>query len=100
MMTVKSSVTRNRPKTANQKPAPVLEAKVWQPLYKGWKQLYGGVKEPGVSVESHDFETAGELEWSRSFHPESLELCLNLAGRGSVGTRHKNVEFAPLTAGF
>ena len=47
----------------------------------GWRQLYGGFYDVGVSVEWHEFELPHAFEWSRSFHPESLELCLNWPAR-------------------
>jgi AraC-like DNA-binding protein len=65
-----------------------------------WRQLYGGFYDLGVSIEWHEFEPAHAFEWSRSFHADSLELCLNLAGHGSVGYKGSLLEFEPLTAGF
>src|SRR5260221_633349 len=76
------------------------EARVWQPVGNGWRQLYGDFRNLGVSVESHEFELAGELDWSRSFHPESLELCLNLDGCASIQCEEKGVAFEPSTAAF
>ncbi|MBU6410890.1 MAG: AraC family transcriptional regulator [Verrucomicrobia bacterium] len=78
------------------------EATVWRPLGDGWRQLYGNFQELGVSIEWHDFELDSDatFEWSHSFHPNSLELCLNLAGHASVRCASSNVEFEPLTAGF
>jgi len=35
-------------------------------------------------VEWHDFECAKTLDWSRSFHPDSLEICINLEGCGTL----------------
>jgi AraC-like DNA-binding protein len=54
----------------------------------------------GVSIEWHEFELPQALEWSRSFHPDSLELCLNLAGHGSVRCAESVMDVDPLTAGF
>jgi len=87
----------NRPQMS-----PLREAIVWQPVCNGWRQLFGNFEELGVSIEWHDFElkTSAAFEWSRSFHPESLELCLNLAGNGSVWSETGALNFKPLTAGF
>jgi AraC-like DNA-binding protein len=54
----------------------------------------------GVSFEWHDFESPQTLDWSRSFHGASTELCLNLEGRGRVSWRDQEAAFAPMTAGF
>src|SRR6266508_3609759 len=80
--------------------SPLREATIWEPIHKGWRQLYGGFYDTGVSIEWHDFELTTAFEWSRSFHSESLELCLNLAGEGSVRCEESGVDFSPLTAGF
>jgi AraC-like DNA-binding protein len=40
------------------------------------------------------------MDWSASFHPESVEICLNLAGEGVVGASGREVAFAANTAGF
>lgn len=81
---------------------PFSEANAWRPYADGWRQLYGNFHESGISIEWHDFEldTGSACEWSRSFHPESLELCLNLAGRGSIWHAGGTMSFEPLTAGF
>lgn len=40
--------------------------------------------EEGLSIEWHDFSVDQEMDWGRSFHPGSLELCLNFSGLGSL----------------
>ena len=82
--------------------SPLREAIVWQPVTNGWRQLYGNFAELGISIEWHDFEVKSKVpfEWSRSFHPESLELCLNLTGGGLVQKEASTLNFGPLTAGF
>jgi AraC-like DNA-binding protein len=47
--------------------------------------LFGSYRDLGFSFEWHDFTTATALDWSRSFHPGSLELCLNLEGNAVLG---------------
>lgn len=51
-------------------------------------------------MEWHDFRPRHEFDWSRSFHPDCVELCLNLAGHGFVEAGGHRVEFSPNTAGF
>ncbi len=78
------------------------EANVWRPCQGAWRQLYGNFDEMGVSIEWHDFELQANIkcEWWRSFHPASLELCLNLAGHGSIWDAGRTMDFEPLTVGF
>jgi AraC-like DNA-binding protein len=66
----------------------------------GWKCLYGGFSELGVSIEWHELAATQALDWSRHFQPDSLEICLNLAGHGSLRCAETSIEFEPLTAGF
>lgn len=94
------SASRNRSNRRGRVPA-LDEASVWQSARGDWRQLYGNFREEGVSIEWHEVECGGgPFEWSRSFHANSLELCLNLAGSGSVACPSGEVEFKPLTAGF
>ncbi len=78
------------------------EAIVWQPTQDGGQRLYGNLDKLGVSIEWHDFElkvgtTSG---WFQSFHPDSLELCLNMEGHGSIHCADSSINFEPLTAGM
>ncbi len=61
------------------------EVDAWREVKSGWRPLYGDVDQFGVAVEWHDFRTTRSLDWGKSFHPRSLEFCLNLEGRGAVG---------------
>src|SRR5258708_5311806 len=96
-----STIARSQPRL-NRKPrgSRLAEAAVWGPSKECWRQLYGGFYDQGVSIEWHDFELINSFEWSRSFHPDSLELCLNLAGGGSIRCSDNVLNFEPLTAGF
>jgi AraC-like DNA-binding protein len=76
------------------------EADLWRAVGAGWRPLYGKFQEQGLSFEWHDFTTDGPLDWSRSFHPDSVELCLNLDGRGYVSDGRQRAEVLPLTAAF
>jgi AraC family transcriptional regulator len=60
------------------------EAPAWHVVGKGWRPIFGNYHELGFSFESHDFTTQSDFDWSRSFHPGSIELCLNLEGAGCV----------------
>ena len=82
------------------KGAAFSEREVWKPFGAGWHKLQGGFGEAGYSVEWHDFTAVFPLDWSRSFHPGSLEICLNVAGNADVQAEGETLELAPLTAGF
>lgn len=53
--------------------------------------LFGCFQSRGVSFEWHDFRSQTELDWGKSFHPESLEICLNLAGTGIIEAGSKEM---------
>lgn len=80
--------------------APFGEAAAWRAVGQGWRQLFGSFHNLGFSFEWHDFLLNEGLDWSRSFHPGSIEIVLNLAGHGTVSNGDARAEFAPLTAGF
>lgn len=63
-------------------------------------RLFGEFPSAGLRFEWHDFECAREVDWTDAFHPESVEICLNLLGDGRVGARAAGVRFAPMTSGF
>ncbi|HUB86363.1 MAG TPA: AraC family transcriptional regulator [Verrucomicrobiae bacterium] len=82
------------------KPA-FTERPAWHAVGDGWRHLHGSVAHAGVSFEWHDFKTSGgELDWGKTFHPGSIEVCLNLDGHGTVALNKAEITFAPLTAGF
>jgi AraC-like DNA-binding protein len=76
------------------------ETKAWESVGAGWRQLHGNYRELGFSFEWHDFTARREVDWGQSFHPGSIEICLNLAGQGRVSEGTRTLSFAPLTAGF
>src|SRR5580700_6561759 len=76
------------------------ELEVWRPFSGGWRKLHGSFRDAGYSMEWHDFTTMDALDWSKSFHPGSLEICLNLCGHGAVRTSRETLELGPLMAGF
>ena len=83
------------------KPAPVFtERPAWHAIGKGWRHLHGSVSGAGLSFEWHNFTVREELNWGKSFHPGSIEVCLNREGNGRVAFNKREAAFTPLTIGF
>jgi AraC-like DNA-binding protein len=80
--------------------ARTYESGAWAQVKEGWRQLYGSFDREGVSVENHEFQTTGALDWGRSFHDDSVEVCLNLRGTGSVRHGRAEARYQPHTVGF
>ena len=77
------------------------EGEAWREVEQGWRPLYGDFDQLGVSVEWHDFQSPRPLDWGRSFHPRSLEFCLNLDGRGAVGAPGRaRSDYVPGNCGY
>ena len=76
------------------------EFSAWRTVGDGWRHLHGSVQGAGVSFEWHDFKTNKEFDWGKTFHPGSIEVCLNLDGDGRVNFNKQEAAFKPLTAGF
>jgi AraC-like DNA-binding protein len=76
------------------------EARVWEALGGGWQCLYGCYCQCGVSIEWHDFACAEPRDWSRSFHPDSVEICLNLSGHARLTCGSNSTLLGPMTAGL
>jgi len=76
------------------------ETPAWAQVKEGWRQLYGSFAREGVSVENHEFEATSQLNWGRSFHRDSVELCLNLRGNGTVNDGRTKALYRPHTVGF
>jgi len=76
------------------------ESAAWAQVKEGWRQLYGSFSREGVSVENHEFEAVAPIDWSRSFHRNSVELCLNLRGTGTVRDARTEARYQPHTVGF
>ncbi len=79
---------------------PFAEAPAWHSIGDGWRPLFGSFEDLGFSFEFHDFSTFGALDWSRSFHPGGVELCLNLDGIGTLQAQDATVELQPGTTCF
>jgi AraC-like DNA-binding protein len=80
-------------------PQCAAERSAWREVKDGWRPLYGDVESMGVAVEWHDFRTSRAFNWGRTFHPRSLEFCLNLDGRGEIAGPVK-AGYAPGTSGY
>ena len=77
------------------------EVDAWREVKDGWRPLYGDVDQFGVAVEWHDFRTERSFDWGRSFHPRSLEFCLNLQGHGAVGALgQRQSDYVPGDSGY
>ena len=99
-MTVNLPVEAERPVQKCREKSGFTEAPAWESVSNGWRQLYGNFRDLGYSIEWHDFSAKRDLDWSRSFHPGSLEICLNVAGHGEVQAGRRSLELAMSTAGF
>jgi AraC-like DNA-binding protein len=90
-------------KATENNPAPAMsftEAEAWRDVGKGWQPLFGSFRGAGYSIEWHDFFSRREINWGASFHPDCVELCLNLGGHGFVESKQRRMEFVPATVGF
>jgi AraC-like DNA-binding protein len=77
---------------------PFSERPFWQAWPGAWHPLCGSFANLGWSFEWHDFEPAARVEWGRSFHPQGLEVCLNLAGAGRLVTKQAALDVRPESA--
>ena len=82
-------------------PGCAAEQHAWREVKDGWRPLYGDVDQMGVAVEWHDFRTERSFDWGRTFHPRSLEFCLNLQGHGEIGVGGKmRSDYSPGNCGY
>ena len=89
-------MNRVRPESSE----PFAEAPAWRGIGAGWRPLFGSYRELGFSLEWHDFTPDKDLDWGRSFHPGSVELCLNLEGTGVIRNAGQVTELAPRSSSF
>ncbi|MBI2929086.1 MAG: helix-turn-helix transcriptional regulator [Verrucomicrobia bacterium] len=99
-MATPQKVERNDLPTNRQGGIAFSEAEAWRDVGSGWQPLFASFRGAGFSIEWHDFFAKRELDWGASFHPDCVELCLNLDGQGFVESRGHRTEFTPDTAGF
>ncbi len=76
-------------------PPKFAEEPAWRSIGPGWRPLFGNFQDLGFSFEWHDFTSSRDLDWARSFHPRSIELCLNLEGEASLGDISRTVKLPP-----
>src|SRR5215472_4544514 len=81
-------------------PGCAAEQAAWRELKDGWRPLYGDVDKIGVAIEWHDFRIEHAFNWGRTFHPNSLEFCLNLNGHGAVGAGGTRSDYLPGNCGY
>jgi AraC family transcriptional regulator len=65
---------------------------------RGEQVLYGDLPQVGVSVRWH--ESPDGYDWSEGLGKQTVVLCLNLMGEGTVQCADTLLKFAPGTAGF
>lgn len=70
----------------NSSPGHLAEAPAWEKIHGEWRPLYGDFGGRGVSLEWHDFHVAQEMDWSRSFLREGVEICINFSGEAELGS--------------
>jgi len=73
------------------------EEPAWRAIGAGWRQMFGNFTKLGFSFEWHEFHSARDLDWARSFHPNSIEVCLNLEGEATISDGKEKIEIAPRT---
>jgi AraC family transcriptional regulator len=88
------------PAAATDNLAATAERGAWAGIDGEWSRLFGDFPGRGVSVEWHDFQTPRALDWARSFHEESMEICYNLSGSASVRQHRKSIALDERTVGF
>ena len=74
------------------------ERPFWAALPGAWHPLCGSFDGMGWSFEWHDFEPVTRVDWGKSFHPQGLEVCLNLSGTGQLATKKSELEVRPESA--
>lgn len=84
----------------NRNEASFAEAEAWRDVRSGWQPLCPRFNSSGFSFEWHDFEPAQAFNWSRSFHPQSVELCLNLSGQANITDEQGTTELQDRTLAF
>lgn len=76
------------------------ESAAWESVGEGWRPLHGRFAQQGLSIEWHEFKVKEAFDWAPSFHPQSLEICLNLAGKATIRHGRRDLELGPKTMAF
>ncbi len=79
---------------------PLAEATLWRGMGATWRQLFGDFRRLGVSFEWHELPGDREVDWGLSFHPDSVELCLNLSGTGTIEAAGQQTRLESWSAAF
>ena len=79
---------------------PGHEPLFWSRAKASWRQLAGNLAGQGFSFEWHELQPSVDLNWAHSFHPASVEICLNLKGNAWVASRDARLELGPDTVAF
>jgi AraC family transcriptional regulator len=77
-----------------------VEEPAWRSIGAGWRPMFGSFNKLGFSFEWHEFHSAHDLDWARSFHPNSVEVCLNLDGEATISDGKQKIELAPRSLVF
>ncbi len=79
---------------------PPDEAATWLSTQRESCRICGDLEDEGIAIEWHNFESDKEsaFDWPRRAPFRGLELCLNLAGHGSLCSPDSRLNFEPLTA--
>ena len=93
-------MTNCLPDPAIHQPGLYSEAPAWESVGPGWHQLSCSFRRQGYSLAWHDFIADGDLDRTRSFHPQGLEICLNLAGRAEVRGGSSALQLGACIEGF
>ena len=81
-------------------PPPGRELLFWTRANAAWRQLAGGLSRQGFSFEWQELQASAALNWAHSFHPASVEICLNLQGAAWVASDGARLELGPETVAF
>lgn len=100
MSTSSTSKTSRSKNAGPSSDSPFQEAATWSAVGASWRQLFGSFRQMGLSFEWHEFEASRDFDWGRSFHPGSVELCLNLCGAAEVCLRAQKAKYTTWTGGF
>jgi len=76
------------------------EILVWKAIGAGWKPLRGKFAGDGFSVEWHELGQAKMDDWGASFHPQSLEICINISGSARLEHDGQTLEIGPRSLAF
>jgi AraC-like DNA-binding protein len=76
------------------------ERPFWSLAGAAWRQVAGGFETSGFSFEWHEWDAKQALDWAHSFHPNSVEICLNLRGSAWVAANGLRMDLATDTVGF